>query len=99
VVCTLGAADFPSGRRHVLWDGGTLRDLQSFGANDLNERGEIAGTQNGRAAVWKDDVVTDLNRLPGRRSPVRLLEAHHLNDRGQVICYGRPAGYYLVSVD
>jgi probable HAF family extracellular repeat protein len=78
--------------RAQLWQRGVLTDLGDLGgpfptttAYAINERGEITGTltgpSGGRAFVWRQGVLTQLDVLPGGRGS----QALGINDPGLVI--------------
>ena len=64
-------------------------------ATGINAVGEIVGTSNGRAFVYKDGALLDLGTLGGNRS-----EAKGVNDHGAVCgpVHGRPQPAALVPV-
>src|ERR1700691_5347378 len=43
---------------------------------------------NGKAAVWKNGTATDLNTLVPADSPLYLLSAFSISDRGQIVGFG-----------
>jgi probable HAF family extracellular repeat protein len=77
-------------------DLGTLPgDVYSW-ANTINNKNQAVGTSfpaigNGRALIWQDDVIADLNTLVPPGSPLYLLEAFGINDRGQIDGWGQLA--------
>lgn len=93
--------------RAVVWpNAGAPVSLGDLGfrhsrANDINERGEIVGhvtpfrgspSFGGRAVLWQGTEVTDLNELLPSGSPWVLLSAEGINDRGDVVGFGRIDG-------
>jgi probable HAF family extracellular repeat protein len=92
------------GRHAFLWDGQTMTSLGNFGsaqgasaAYDINASGQIVGfgTTDARSAfVWAAGTgMMDLNELIDRNDPMfvsgfRLLEAHAINDLGQIVGFG-----------
>lgn len=104
----VGESSVPSGDGHaVVWPGaGTPVDLGTLGfrhsrANDINERGEIVGhvtafrgapTFGGRAVLWRAGDAVDLNELLPPGSPWVLHSAEGINDRGDVVGFGRLDG-------
>ncbi len=75
------------GEEHAfLWDGSKLRDLSPLSARvtaAINDRGQVAASANGDAAVWDDGVVTRL----GRVGPRSASAAYAINARGQIVGY------------
>jgi len=60
----------------------------------INNRGEIVGFSipgplgSGRAFLWRNGIMTDLNTLLSKDSPWYLLQALSINDAGQIVGYG-----------
>jgi len=89
----------PFGNAHgFLWQHGVITDLgtlpgdsNSF-AQSVNNEGEAVGIGS-RAIVWKNGVAADLNTLvPGPPfSPLYLLQANGINDRGEIVGWGLAA--------
>jgi probable HAF family extracellular repeat protein len=76
-----------------MQDLGTLPgDLWSW-ANNINSKGQAVGTSfpatGSRAFIWQNGVMTDLNTLIPAGSPLYLLEAFGINDRGQIAGFGQ----------
>ena len=63
-------------------------------ANGINNKGQVVGfspdanSNNTVASLWQDGVLTDLNTLIPSNSPMFLIEALGINDRGQIAGYG-----------
>lgn len=78
------------GRYHAyVYDGGTVTDLTpwsvtSFGF-DINNLGQVVGTVDGRAFLYEDRILIDLNTLIDPRADLLLTEALAINDRGQIL--------------
>jgi len=71
-------------------DLGTLPGDVSSGAFGINSAGHVVGgsvdaSDNERAFLWKNGVMTDLNTLIPPNSPLYLLEADGINDWGQIV--------------
>lgn len=89
-----------------LWNNGVMTDLGTLGtlrhsrANDINNRGQIVGhsTQivgapaNGRAVLWENGRINDLNDLVTPNNRWVLQTAESINDRGEIIGYGTFVG-------
>jgi probable HAF family extracellular repeat protein len=76
-------------RNGAITDLGTLPgDATSF-AFSINNKGQVAG-QGSRAVLWGSGGLTDLNTLvPGPPfSPLYLLSAFDINDRGEIVGEG-----------
>lgn len=80
------------GRYHAyVYDGGTVTDLTpwsvtSFGV-DINNLGQVVGTVDGRAFLYEDRTLIDLNTLIDPQADLLLTEALAINDRAGVFCY------------
>ncbi|MGG7603389.1 hypothetical protein [Massilia sp. BKSP1R2A-1] len=78
------------GRYHAyVYDGGTVTDLTpwsvtSFGV-DINNLGQVVGTVDGRALLYEDRTLIDLNTLIDPQADLLLTEALAINDRGQIL--------------
>jgi probable HAF family extracellular repeat protein len=99
----VGSSDLPGDTtgHAFLWQNGVMTDLgtlpgdvssQSLG---INNQGQVVGLSfdpsgNVRGFLWQNGVMTDLNSLIPPGSPLSVLEALGINDRGQI------AGYALV---
>lgn len=96
----------------ALWSKGKRIDLPALGeqpyaqshAVDINKAGVILGssqtsTGEWHECVWIDGEAIDIqSRL---ESPLEIRDTFVLNDRGQILCYGRPQtgpdGYFLLD--
>jgi probable HAF family extracellular repeat protein len=100
----VGQSDIAGDTTHhaFLWQNGVMTDLGTlYGlpvslANAINSRGQVVGFSqdlngtNNVPFLWQDGVLTDLNTLISAGSPLLLIQALGINDRGQI------AGYALV---
>lgn len=88
----------------ALWDqDGTGSILPSLGGRSsvwgINNSGIVVGESAGRAVMWKDGVVTDLNSLVAD-SGLTFTIAVAINDLGQIVCSGgADSGEYLLTPD
>jgi probable HAF family extracellular repeat protein len=77
-----------------MQDLGTLYGLPVSWAQAINNKGQVVGfsqdlnSNNTVASLWQDGVLTDLNTLIPPNSPLFLIEALGINDRGQISGYG-----------
>jgi probable HAF family extracellular repeat protein len=81
-----------------LWQDGVMTDLGALPgdfvsfAEGVNSKTQVVGTsfdasQNPRAFIWQNGAMTDLNTLIPAGSPLFLLEALGINNRGQIAGY------------
>jgi len=101
----VGQSDLPADTTHhaFLWtkddgmqDLGTLPGIPGSVANGINNKGQAVGFSddfegNTVALLWQNRVMTDLNTLIPPNSPLFLLEALSINDRGQIAGFGHLA--------
>jgi probable HAF family extracellular repeat protein len=100
----VGGAIFPNGlfdafvwRRGVATDLGHLNDCGSL-AFTINSHGQIVGgtfscdSTHSRAFLWEHGAMVDLDTLIPKGSPLRLVEAVSINDRGEIAGNGVPPG-------
>ncbi len=78
----------------VCRDLGTLPGIPGSLANGINNKGQVVGFSddfNGNtvALLWRNGVMTDLNTVIPPNSPLFLLEALSINDRGQIAGFGQ----------
>jgi probable HAF family extracellular repeat protein len=80
----------------VMTDLGSLPGLPTSLANAINNQGQVVGFSNGPSGdpsavawLWQNGVMTDLNTLIPADSPLFLMEASAINDRGQIAGWGR----------
>jgi probable HAF family extracellular repeat protein len=97
----VGQSGVPGGTyfHAFLWtDGPSMQDLGTLPgdfyswANNINSKGQAVGTSfaatRSRAFIWQNGVMTDLNTLIPPNSPLYLLEAFGINERGQISGFG-----------
>jgi probable HAF family extracellular repeat protein len=64
----------------------------------INNRGQVVGFSlpgplgSGRAFLWQDGVMFDLNTLVPKGSPWYLQQALSINDDGQIVGFGTIGG-------
>ncbi|MCC6675696.1 MAG: hypothetical protein IT436_01005 [Phycisphaerales bacterium] len=96
-----GCAELPAGAAHgVLYridaagnvlsrtDLGTLRTGASSFATGVNAAGEVVGISDGRAFLWTDGALTDLNTLIDPAGGWRLDVAAAISDAGAIVGWG-----------
>jgi probable HAF family extracellular repeat protein len=99
----VGQSNLPSGILHaflrqngIISDLGFLPGLPTSIANAINNQGLVGGDSqdaNGDdfsavAWIWQNGVMTDLNTLIPPGSPLFLMEALSINDRGEIAGFG-----------
>jgi probable HAF family extracellular repeat protein len=77
-------------------DLGVVAGDYNSGALAINDRGEVVGVSNdadgnGRAFIWRNGLMTDLNALAPADSPLYLIFASGINDRGEIVGFGATA--------
>jgi probable HAF family extracellular repeat protein len=77
-----------------MQDLGTLPGIPGSLANGINNRSQVVGFSddfNGNtvALLWQNCAMTNLNTLIPPNSPLFLLEALSINDRGQIAGFGQ----------
>jgi probable HAF family extracellular repeat protein len=100
----IGAAAFPAQSSDAyLWRHGVATDLGHLKGDcfsegwAMNSAGQIVGTSsscdrtNGRAALWENGSVVDLNNLIPPGSDLQLLISYAINDRGEIGGAGLPS--------
>jgi len=73
-----------------MTDLGTLPGDVASGALGMNNKGQVVGGSNdangnGRAFLWQDGVMTDLNSLVAPDSSLYLVYAGDINERGEIV--------------
>ncbi len=80
-------------------DLGTLANTYSF-AYGINTAGDIVGTSDSRAVLWRGGQIIDLNTRIPPGANWTLLRAHAINDSGLIVGEGLHIGFphgYLLS--
>lgn len=87
-----------------LWRNGKMEDLglldndQCSVAWGMNSKDQVVGNSSpdceapGRAFLWEDGEMVDLNKLIPLGSSLQLVYSLHINDRGEILGIGVPAG-------
>jgi probable HAF family extracellular repeat protein len=93
-----------------LWQEGVMTDLGSLSidlptsqADGINNYGQVVGFSNDAAGddpsavavLWENGTITDLNTVIPAGSPLFLMEAVSINDRGEIAGWGRLANGYI----
>ena len=65
---------------YVVTDLGTLGTVQSAQAYGINDAGQVVGAAAGRAFLWQNGVMTDLNTVAGTKG-----SAAAINNVGQIV--------------
>jgi probable HAF family extracellular repeat protein len=94
------------GHHAFLWQDGVMTDLGTLTAglptsqaDGINNRGQVVGFSNNDAigdasavaVLWENGTIVDLNTLIPAASPLFLMEAVSINDRGEIAGWGRLA--------
>jgi probable HAF family extracellular repeat protein len=101
----VGAAGFPNApldayiwRNGVAADLGHLSDCYSLGFG-INSHSQVVGgtfdcidASHSRAFLWENGAMVDLDDLVPPDSPLQLVEAAAINDRGEIAGNGAPPG-------
>ena len=106
----VGDADFPGDELHdgFLWKSGTMTDLGNLGKTSsafwINSESQIVGgshiNDTAQAAfLWEHGgPMIDLNTLIPPDSPLQLITADQINDDGEIVGAGVPAGCEAVDI-
>jgi probable HAF family extracellular repeat protein len=108
----VGVADLPGGSHNAfLWKEGAMTDLGNLGitsdAHEINSKGQVVGASRisfqgteASAFLWeKGGPMIDLNTLIPANSPLHVVFAEHINDRGEIAGTGLPPGVPLADID
>jgi len=108
----VGWAYFPGDKvRHAfIWRHGLKKDLApppgdmcsiAFGINSEAQVVGTSGVCHGalHAVQWENGRATDLNTVIGPRSPLQLVYALSINDRGEIAGIGVPPGVAVQDVE
>ena len=101
----VGGAVFPNApfdaylwKKGVATDLGHLNDCESL-AFAINSNGQVVGGtfscadgSHSHAFLWEDGTMVDLDTLVPAGSPLQLVEAATINDRGEIAGNGAPQG-------
>jgi len=106
----VGEADLPdSAVQHAfLWRNGVMTDLGSLGTDSaafsINSKGQVVGAYFRigvtippfqHSFLWENSgPMIDLNTLIPANSSLELVEADDINDRGEIVGVGVPAGLH-----
>jgi probable HAF family extracellular repeat protein len=87
-----------------MQDLGVLPGASSSRALDVNDAGTVVGTCSGssgeRAFIWKPDAgMKDLNDAISTTLGVLLLEAHAINNKGQILVMGMDQNSSTMTVE
>jgi probable HAF family extracellular repeat protein len=112
----VGQSDLVGDTTHhaFLWQNGSMADLGTLPgvpgslANGINNKGQVVGFSddfngNNVALLWQNGVMTDMNNVVPP-SPLFLLEALDINDRGEIVGFGQLSdgkhrGFLLIPCD
>lgn len=95
------ATDARDVRHAVVWQNGAMERLPSLNdsvrsaAYAITDGGDIVGQSQGKAVLWRDGRVYNLNELLDNSVDVRLLRAIDINRAGRVLVQST-GGYYLL---
>ncbi|MHB1001894.1 MAG: hypothetical protein ACYC27_21855, partial [Armatimonadota bacterium] len=84
----------PASSRACIWQNGQCTKLDGIADNsyskafEINSQNQIVGFYNGKAAIWENGSMYDLNTLIPQGTGWELLEARDINDSGQIVGWG-----------
>ena len=96
------AKDSTGARQPVMWQSHNLFVLRqlpnktSGSANAISDAGDIVGDSGGRATIWRDGVVRDLNELLDASIGATLQSALDINRHGRILVKASD-GYYVLT--
>jgi len=93
-----------------LWRDCKMTDLGTLPGDDcsnawgLNSKDQVVGLSgqtcdDGHAFLWENGSMVDLNTLIPAGSSLELVYAEHINERGEILGIGVPAGVKRVDVE
>jgi uncharacterized membrane protein len=89
---TAGTIQNPSENRLLLWNNGIVTLLPQYSdpisgtfADSMNDSGIVVGDSGGRAVLWQDGQIFDLNDLIPPDSGWILGDAMSINDAGDIV--------------
>lgn len=88
----------------AMWTGASLTKLANFSgsgnpnakAYSVTDAGDIVGTSRGKATLWRDGKVYDLNTALTATLNTTLVRAVQINRQGIVVAYGADRNYYML---
>lgn len=95
------AKDRTGARQPVIWQSHNIDALRqlpnknSGSANAISDAGDIVGDSGGRATIWRDGVVRDLNELLEPSIGATLQSALDINRHGHILVKASD-GYYVL---
>jgi probable HAF family extracellular repeat protein len=94
-----------------LWRNGVMTDLGTLGSTNhaeaINSRRQVVGRSRlgfptsilQHAFLWEDGgPMIDLNTLIPANSSLQLTDAVNINERGEILCQGLPAGVQITAL-
>lgn len=86
------------------WTGASLTKLPNLSgsgnpnakAYSITDAGDVVGASRGKAALWRDGNVHDLNTTLTATLDTTLIRAVQINRQGIVVAYGANRNYYIL---
>ena len=78
----------------VMTDLGTLNGSVYSVAYDINDNEQIVGESDGKAVLWQDGIIYDLNSFLSPGTPWELVKANAINENGSIIGTATYNGVY-----